>query len=45
MVDGDRYPARSRTTSASWLNQVEGFFGIRGKQLLSATTFPFKRAA
>lgn len=27
-------------TSASWLNQVEGFFGILGKQSLSLTDFP-----
>lgn len=31
-------------TSASWLNQVEGFFGILGKQSLSATNFNGKRA-
>ncbi len=31
-------------TSASWLNQVEGFFGILGKQSLSATDFPSKKA-
>lgn len=31
-------------TSASWLNQVEGFFGILGKQSLSATNFPSKAA-
>lgn len=31
-------------TSASWLNQVEGFFGILGKQSLSSTDFPSKRA-
>ncbi len=31
-------------TSASWLNQVEGFFGILGKQSLSATDFHSKRA-
>jgi transposase len=31
-------------TSASWLNQVEGFFGILGKQSLSATHFPSKQA-
>lgn len=31
-------------TSASWLNQVEGFFGILGKQSLSATDFGSKRA-
>ena len=30
-------------TSASWLNQVEGFFGILGKQSLSLTDFPSKR--
>lgn len=27
-------------TSASWLNQVEGLFGILGKQALSTTDFP-----
>jgi transposase len=31
-------------TSASWLNQVEGFFGILGKQSLGMTNFPSKRA-
>jgi len=31
-------------TSASWLNQVEGFFGILGKQSLSQTDFPSKQA-
>ena len=31
-------------TSASWLNQVEGFFGILGKQSLSETTFASKKA-
>jgi transposase len=31
-------------TSASWLNQVEGFFGILGKQSLSVTNFPSKQA-
>jgi len=31
-------------TSASWLNQVEGFFGILGKQSLSTMDFPSKRA-
>jgi transposase len=31
-------------TSASWLNQVEGFFGILGKQSLSTTNFPSKQA-
>lgn len=31
-------------TSASWLNQVEGFFGILGKQSLSVTNFPSRRA-
>ncbi len=31
-------------TSASWLNQVEGFFGILGKQSLGATDFDSKRA-
>jgi hypothetical protein len=31
-------------TSASWLNQVEGFFGILGKQSLSVTNFSSNRA-
>ncbi len=31
-------------TSASWLNQVEGFFGILGKQSLSENDFPSKKA-
>jgi transposase len=31
-------------TSASWLNQVEGFFGALGKQSLSLTDFPSKGA-
>jgi transposase len=31
-------------TSASWLNQVEGFFGILGKQSLSVSDFHSKRA-
>ena len=31
-------------TSASWLNQVEGFFGILGKQSLSLTNFHSTRA-
>lgn len=31
-------------TSASWLNQVEGFFGILGKQSLFLTDFTSKKA-
>jgi len=31
-------------TSASWLNEVEGFFGILAKQSLSLTDFASKRA-
>jgi transposase len=31
-------------TSASWLNQIEGFFGLLTKQSLSITDFPSKRA-
>lgn len=31
-------------TSASWLNQVEGFFGILGKQSLGTTSFVSNRA-
>ena len=30
--------------SASWLNQIEGFFGILAKQSLSLTNFASKRA-
>jgi hypothetical protein len=33
-----------KPTSASWLNQVEGFFGILGKQSLSVTDFYSKAA-
>jgi transposase len=33
-----------KPTSASWLNQIEGFFGILTKQSLSITDFPSKRA-
>ena len=29
---------------ASWLNQVEGFFGILAKQSLRAADFPSKKA-
>ena len=35
---------RHAPTSASWLNQVEGFFGIPGKQLLGVAHFPSKAA-
>jgi transposase len=45
------WPAKNRNvqfhytpTSASWLNQVEGFFGILGKQSLGMSDFPSKRA-
>jgi transposase len=31
-------------TSASWLNEIEGFFGILAKQSLSLTNFPSTRA-
>ena len=31
-------------TSASWLNHVEGFVGILGKQSLGVTSFESKRA-
>lgn len=34
----------STPTSASWLNQVEGFFGILAKPSLSVTDFPSKTA-
>ena len=36
--------AVARPTSASWLNQIEGFFGILTKQSLAITDFPSKRA-
>ena len=39
-----RYHLHFTPTSASWLNQVEGFFGILGKQSLSATDFYSKTA-
>ena len=38
-----RFVVHFTPTSASWLNQVEGFFGILGKQSLSLTNFPSKR--
>lgn len=37
-------PFHYTPTSSSWLNQVEGFFGILGKQSLSVTDFPSKKA-
>jgi len=37
-------PLHYTPTSASWLNQVEGFFGILGKQSLGVTNFDSKRA-
>ncbi len=39
-----RVAVRTRCPGASWLNQVEGFFGILAKQSLSVTDYPSKRA-
>ncbi len=43
LVDNPLVRFHYTPTSASWLNQVEGFFGILGKQSLSATDFHSKR--
>jgi transposase len=44
LADHPRVHFHFTPTSASWLNQVEGFFGILGKQSLSRTDFYAKRA-
>jgi len=44
LVDHPAVTFHYTPTSASWLNQVEGFFGILGKQSLSRTDFPSKKA-
>ena len=44
LADNPRVHFHYTPTSASWLNQVEGFFGILGKQSLSMTDFPSKTA-
>jgi transposase len=44
LADNPRIHFHYTPTSASWLNQVEGFFGILGKQSLSVTDFPSKLA-
>lgn len=44
LAENPRVTFHYTPTSASWLNQVEGFFGILGKQSLSHTEFPSKRA-
>ncbi|MBZ0120610.1 MAG: IS630 family transposase [Sandaracinaceae bacterium] len=44
LVDNPRIRFHYTPTSASWLNQVEGFFGILGKQSLGETNFPSKKA-
>ena len=44
LVDNPRVHFHYTPTSASWLNQIEGFFGILAKQSLSVTDFPSKRA-
>jgi transposase len=42
--DHPRVQFHDTPTSASWLNQIEGFFGILAKQSLAVTDFPSKRA-
>jgi transposase len=44
LAEHPRVQVHFAPTSASWLNQVEGFFGILGKQSLSETGFPSKKA-
>ena len=44
LADHPRVTFHYTPTSASWLNQIEGFFGILAKQALSPTDFASKRA-
>jgi transposase len=44
LVENPRVQFQYTPTSASWLNQVEGFFGILGKQSLGVSNFDSKRA-
>jgi transposase len=44
LADNPRIHFHYTPTSASWLNQVEGFFGILGKQSLGVSDFPSKSA-
>jgi transposase len=44
LVEHPRVQFHYTPTSASWLNQVEGFFGILGKQSLGVSNFESKRA-
>ncbi len=44
LAENSRVQFHYTPTSASWLNQVEGFFGVLGKQSLSMTDFPSKAA-
>jgi transposase len=44
LVQHPRVEFHYTPTSASWLNQVEGFFGILGKQSLGVSDFDSKRA-
>ena len=44
LADHPRVHFHYTPTSASWLNQIEGFFGILAKQSLSLTNFASKRA-
>ena len=44
LADHPRIHFHYTPTSASWLNQIEGFFGILAKQSLSLTNFASKRA-
>jgi DDE superfamily endonuclease len=43
LVKNGRIHFHYTPTSGSWLNQVEGFFGILAKQSLRATDFPSKK--
>ena len=44
LADNPRVHFHYTPTSASWLNQIEGFFGILTKQSLSVTDFASKQA-
>lgn len=44
LIEHPRVQFHYTPTSASWLNQVEGFFGILGKQSLGVSDFESKRA-
>lgn len=44
LADNPRVHVHYTPTSASWLNQIEGFFGILAKQSLALTDFASTRA-